>query len=283
MFNKLSSIALLLVLLFFLSTCNKDNFNGSVSKIGNPKDTECLLSKRVFSPDVYCDIIYDDNKKVIKNQWSNGNYRNIEYNEFNQVVKFEDYKNEELVKLTTLDWNKNTVVIAPVDNYDLYNTYDAKSMIEFDSYGQPVKQTIYRADTELGWKTSSYFTYTWHAENLIKMQGYRLNKDDNFEIYLVEEYEYDQMINPKRFMTTVVFDGYMHYASKNNLLIKKSRLMEPSYNIVDYLYEYNDQGYPIHAEFSETLVEGIIIVASYFYMNNYDYYSKVKWEYSCDL
>ncbi len=219
---------------------------------------------------------YDANKRLAKTIWGTGDYYSqYEYSNDGKLIKIIYYDNNEMYYYDSLEYNANNQVIK-IYSYDFYNS-KSESIIQH-SYSKfnssfPKSSSLNKrlekfSETILeGWRTLEYNSAGFISKvsgysATGVLEGYHVNEYDangnliNEKFYWLDDsnvintdeydeniYEYDDKINPYKYLNSAFSDG-----SAVNNIIKRTWIEHYGSNNTEtntYTIEYNDDNYPV--------------------------------------
>lgn len=219
---------------------------------------------------------YDANKRLTKTIWGSGAYYSqYEYNNDGKLIKVAEYDNNEMYYYDSLEYNSNDQVIK-VYSYDFYNEKSESGITHyistflsssqknnyFDNKLKNFSETILDGWITLEYNNDGFVTKISGYSTTGRLTGYNVNEYDangnvtNEKYYWLDDsnvintdeydeiiYEYDDKINPCKYLNGIFLDG-----SAVNNVIKQTWIEHYGsiYTEIDtYTLEYNDDNYPV--------------------------------------
>jgi len=226
-----------------------------------------LISKVLVDGDLYYEYTYNE-ANLISEEKSKFFYTSHIYGTDNRLLKSDYYVDPGIFS------SSMEVLQATLDRKEWVNPDNTEKSLttsfEYDSKGKLIRKTYTRPSaahsefSEFTWENdkitkvkmyrmdelSGYVDYEYDDKgNLTKQDKYMLGQGGSPVLWACTEYEYDDMNNPYQSFKRLITPG--KYTNRNNIIKEQYTVYteddpEPdNISIVEYLYEYNEQGYPV--------------------------------------
>lgn len=242
--NVWFKLVLFSVVLVVLS-CTKDNENGS--------DISMCYVIETIDDDV-TKFYYNDNNKI-ERVGDGASYEEFTY-EGDKLVKHEFIDNNVLGEMYLVFWNSLT--IDSVQVFELSDNNELSHWLTMEyAYNNLKLLELYVEHKDINIR----IVYDWYEDNVSKMSTYW-----NGELDGSTKYTYDDKNNIWKATQPYFYSYYPEDISNNNVIqmVQFNENDQPTgYNTFDYVYEYNDKGYPVKVIKTEDGAEEEITYFSY--------------------
>jgi YD repeat-containing protein len=222
------------------------------------KQGEPLLRQIFIDSVLYSEFTYTTENRISEEK-SKYFYTKYNYNDHNQIISFVSCEDPSIVSsdFHILEAGKLRKEWISPEN----STNSRQKIVEYDALGQVIKmvelpgysmfkydsknricaQEIYRDE-----KLRRRMEYTYDRQgNLTEMCNYEIDEYGKPHLVTTNEYEFDNHKNPFRSFGITMMPG--KYTNCNNIKqeVYTLHIMENEKQITKYVYEYNDEGYPV--------------------------------------
>ncbi len=299
--KTLSNLLLLVGIFTLMQSCKKDD---PAPDFRNPSTTECLLNKIISDGDTTI-IVYDQDLKVIKIEWSPLEYMEISYDSNGAVSRIDEFYPNNESYYTAFMWSDNKIEAVYYEFVNEQWVTSSKRISELNGDMEVTKITDYTKTGNSDWvENGDYYLFEWSNGNMVKTenwdnysspavkklerkkhtsiiysakQAYLKKKEktgkEDYNLYSTTIYEYDGKINPSRYFSIWnLFAPDEFNSSKNNWSKSTYTDINNREIISDYTYIYNNKDLPVSLDTEETnkYPNGTFV-------NNYS----EKYEYDC--
>jgi len=251
-FNFIISIVCLLLL---LASCSDD--------VVNPPDkTECKLISYTDSLNYYYEVEYKDDQVSTLNYYR---YKDDEVQDLVRRIKINRNIFNEIVDITSTDNDGNINFIDSVFRnqrglmyeivtFNSVGDYVEKTVRLFDKLNQTKEEINYKYDGS--WNKNTKTVYEYDSKGRIVERNYeQFNSNGSRMEHSV--YEYDDMKNINKYV-----DLFTVFDTNNFLKITTTYTSRDGIETVttkNYMYEYNEEGYPTKVESTSSSNENVTV------------------------
>jgi len=280
--KAINSILLLIIILIVVQSCKKD---APAPDFRDPASAECLLSI-IYSDNDTTSIIYDANMKVTRIEWSPDEYMDISYENDGKINRIDEFYPNNEAYYTTYTWSDNQIEAIFYESVQGQWVTSSKRISELNESNEVVKITDYSKNTNGDWiESGDYYLFEWSNGNMIKTenwdnysspakknlkeinfpsiiysakQAYLEKKEikslrTDYNLYSSTTFEYDEKINPSRYLTIWNLFIPDEFNSSRNNWIKTTYTDINNREIISiYDYTYNDKNLPVSLNTEET-------------------------------